>query len=584
MAEASGRRLIHVTTTDISLALLLGPQLRAFTDAGYEVIGMSAPGPFCDELERSGIRHVALRNATRAFAPGPDTRALFELYSLFRRLRPDIVHTHNPKPGIYGRIAARLAGVPVVVNTVHGLYALPDDPAPKRTVVYGLERLAATCSDAELVQSAEDVDTLTRIGVPASKVYRLGNGIDLDRFGPGGSDPDRVPALRDEFHAGPADVVCGLVGRLVREKGYAEVFAAAAMLRERVPYLRIVVVGPEDPAKADALTKAEMDEARAVGVQFLGYRDDVEDLYAAMDFYVLASHREGFPRSAMEAAATGLPVVATDIRGGREVVDHDVTGLLVPPRDVSALAAAIERLAVDPALRARLGRAARQKAARDFDQRDVIGLTLRVYEHLLPHDRGPGVAVRIAVPSDAGELARLHAGQIREGFLSSLGPSFLQRLYRRITRSPDAFAFVAADEQGVAGFVAAAVDVQGLYRSFVLRDGPSAALVAAPRIVRSARQVLETMRYPATTDAALPSAEILAVGVEKRAGRQGVGTKLVEAALGELSARGVRSVKVVAGSDNVAALRLYERCGFGRHSRIAVHAGTPSEVLVWPSS
>ncbi len=113
-------RLVHLTTTDISLELLLGPQLSAFVDAGYEVIGVSAPGPFVPQIEARGIRHIPLANATRAMAPHKDLLAIGELTRLFRDLRPDIVHTHNPKPGLYGRIAARAARVPVVVNTVHG--------------------------------------------------------------------------------------------------------------------------------------------------------------------------------------------------------------------------------------------------------------------------------------------------------------------------------------------------------------------------------------------------------------------------------------------------------------------------------
>src|SRR5437588_3294397 len=153
----------------MSLALLLGPQLRAFATAGYEVIGMSAPGEWVGQLEAGGIRHVPLRHATRALAPTHDARAFGELRALFRALRPDIVHTHNPKPGVYGRIAARAAGVPVVVNTVHGLYAQPGDPVTKRALVYAAERVAAACSHAELVQNAEDLEVLARIGVPRDK-------------------------------------------------------------------------------------------------------------------------------------------------------------------------------------------------------------------------------------------------------------------------------------------------------------------------------------------------------------------------------------------------------------------------------
>ena len=374
-------RLVHVTTADISLSLLLGPQLRAFRDAGYEVIGASAPGPFVAELESWGIEHRPLAHATRAMAPHRDAAALAELYRLFRDLRPAIVHTHNPKPGVYGRLAASAARVPAVVNTVHGLYALPEDSWRKRTVVYSLERLAARGSDAELVQNPEDIDTLLRIGVPSSKVRLLGNGVDLERFTP--PDPAVRAAVRAELGVGPDTVVCGVVGRLVWEKGYREVFAAARRLRTTAPDVVVVVVGPDDPQKADGVDAAAIAAAEADGVRFLGMRDDVERLYAGMDLYVLASYREGFPRSAMEAAASALPVVATDIRGCRQVVETGRTGLLVPVRDAVALAEAIATIANDPDRRTAMARAARAKAEAEFDQTTQIRITLETYARLL---------------------------------------------------------------------------------------------------------------------------------------------------------------------------------------------------------
>ena len=174
-----------------------------------------------------------------------------------------------------------------------------------------------------------------------------------------------------------------MVGRLVWEKGYREVFAAATRLRARAPSARVVVVGPVDPEKRDALDRGRRRRGPRAGVTFLGMRDDVEDLYAGMDLYVLASHREGFPRSAMEAAAMGLPVVATDIRGCRQVVDDGTTGRLVPVRDAGALTDAIADLVADPDARRAMGTAARRKARREFDQRRVIDLTLEVYSALL---------------------------------------------------------------------------------------------------------------------------------------------------------------------------------------------------------
>jgi glycosyltransferase involved in cell wall biosynthesis len=401
--------VVHVTTTDMSLELLLGPKLEAIQGAGYDVIGSSAPGPHVEALERRGIRWVPLAHATRVMAPIEDARALGELVALFRRLRPSIVHTHNPKPGIYGRFAARLAGVPVVVNTVHGLYALPADPWRRRAVVYGLERLAAACSHAELLQNPEDLRTLRRLGVPRDRLAVLGNGIDLGRFHPGTvSAGDRAAARRELGATAPDDVVVGLVGRLVREKGYPEVFEAATRLAASVPQVRVAVVGPDEPHKSDALTAEDRRAAERAGVRFLGHRNDVVRLYAGMDVHVLASHREGFPRAPMEASAMGVPTVATDIRGCRQAVDHGTTGLLVPARDPEALATAIARLATDPAMRRRLGKAARRKALDAFDQQRCIDITLATYARLLaqvglaapqaaPATRAPARAIEPAV-------------------------------------------------------------------------------------------------------------------------------------------------------------------------------------------
>jgi glycosyltransferase involved in cell wall biosynthesis len=317
-------------------------------------------------------------------APHQDLAAFVELRRMFRDLRPDVVHTHNPKPGVYGRLAARAARVPVVVNTVHGLYALPEDRWTKRAVVYGLERIAARASDAELVQNAEDVPVLRRLGIRESKLTILGNGVDLERFRPDRLDAGARRARRAEWDADDDTVVVGTVGRLVWEKGYRELFAAARSLVGHRPRIRFVIIGGLDAAKSDQLGPADLAAAsRDADLVGLGHRDDVADLYGAMDVFVLASHREGFPRAAMEAAASGLPVVATDIRGCRQVVDPGRTGLLVAPRDATALAAALARIADDAEVRAAMSDASLVKARADFDDRRVVATTLATYDRLL---------------------------------------------------------------------------------------------------------------------------------------------------------------------------------------------------------
>lgn len=387
-------RLIHLTTVDSSLVHLLLPQLRAFRDAGFEVVGVSAAGPFVPALEAEGIRHIALRHATRSSAPWRDAAALVEFWRLCRRLRPDVVHTHNPKPGVWGRIAARLAGVPRVVNTVHGLYATPEDPWPRRAAVYALERIASVFSHAELLQNEEDLPVLRRLGVPARKLTVMGNGVDLTRFDPAAVPTGARAAARAAWGVRPDTLVVGAVGRMVAEKGWRELFTAVAALRDEGLDVTLVAIGPSDPAKHDALGTDELDAARAQGVVLPGWQEDIETRYPCMDLFCLPSWREGFPRAAMEAAAMGLPIVATDVRGCRQVVADGVTGTLVPVRDVAALTAALRTLAGDADRRRRYGRAARERAVQEFDVRRQVAASLAAY--------GPATAWAAAARATTG--------------------------------------------------------------------------------------------------------------------------------------------------------------------------------------
>ena len=375
--------LVHLTTTDMSLDWLLGPQLRAFGEAGYDVIGMSAPGPHVDAIEAMGVRHVPVPAFTRSNDPVQDLRAFRQLVGLLRDLRPDILHTHNPKPGVLGRVAGRLTRVPLIVNTQHGLYAQPSDTWKRRWPVYAVERVASAFGDVELVQNIEDVDTLTQtLHIPRRKVRLLGNGVDLRRFDPTSVPTDAARSLRRQWGAGDDDVVCCIVGRLVREKGIVELLEAAHVLSSRGVASKFVVIGPVDPDKSDAIDQAMLDRAANDGVVLLGQRSDMAECYAASDVFVTASWREGLPRAAMEAAAMGLPMVATDIRGNRQVMIDGETGLLVPVRAAAGLVDAVATLVADPQRRAEMGAAATRLAHVEFDQQRVIERTLAAYELL----------------------------------------------------------------------------------------------------------------------------------------------------------------------------------------------------------
>lgn len=389
MTKNARAKVAHVCTIDMSLRYLLFAQLKHLQAAGYDVVAVSNPGPDVAFLEENGIRHIAVK-MTRTLSPARDAEALLDLRRVFQREKFDIVHTHNPKPGLLGQLAARLAGVPVVVNTLHGFYFHDHMRPLLRRFYVMMEQVAAANSDVILSQNPEDIQTAIAEHIaPAKKLELLGNGINLQRFSRSAVDDADVAAARAEFGFAKDDVVVGFVGRLVEEKGILELFEAVRLLRATRPRLRLLIIGPTDTEKADALSPAR---AKAIlkengGVDdvcvFAGLRQDMPRLYAAMDVFVLPSHREGFPRSPMEAAAVSVPVVATDIRGCREVVDDGVTGKLVRVRDPRALADGIAALLDDAAFRAAAGRAGRKKAEAEFDEGAVFERVAATYDRLL---------------------------------------------------------------------------------------------------------------------------------------------------------------------------------------------------------
>jgi glycosyltransferase involved in cell wall biosynthesis/ribosomal protein S18 acetylase RimI-like enzyme len=514
---------------------------------------------------------------------------MLEFWRVIRRERPDVLHTHNPKPGLYGRILGRLAGVPIVVNTIHGLYATDDDPLLKRAIVYGLEAIAARFSDAELVQSPEDLELLRRLRIsPRARTSLLGNGVEISRFDPNAAAGNRRREKRNKLGIGDDQILIGMVGRLVAEKGYPELFEAMDQLDDR---FRLVVIGPEDPTKADGLSSDLLAAARANGIIFLGMRTDMVDLYGAMDLLVLPSHREGFPRAAMEAAAMGLPVIATDIRGCRQVVEDGTNGILVPVRDAEALAEAIRRLGDDPEMMRRMGEASRIRAIEHFDERWVVEKVMRAYREVaerkglawkLGSSDAP-LTIRPAQPMDAPAIAELHRQSIDTGFLSSLGSRFLRLLYADLIEWSGSAVFVVSDgEGGPLGFVAGVEQTGAFYRHFLRTRWFRAGLILLPRVLHPSflRRAWETFRY-GSADHADVEAELLSMAVAPSLRGKGWGGLLGATFLEDLGGRGVKSVQVVVGAANGGAIATYETMGFGGAQTIEVHRGEPSVVMTW---
>ncbi len=377
-------KVLVVTSIDTTLVILLWAQIRAKLVAGYEVHCACTAGRNRAFLTENGVHYHGI-TVRRAISPFSDLAALWKLYRLMRRERFSIVHTHTPKAALLGQLAAKLAGVPIIVNTVHGFYFHDDMKAPARWFHIAMAWIGGRCATFALSQNSEDVATALRLGISQpDRVGFLGNGVDLQRF-----DPDRFDhAFRSRKRrdiAVPTDcILIGMVGRLVVDKGYFELFDALASLMGCRSDFHAVIIGAYDEHRAGRFGPEEIARRGLSNcVTYLGPRGDVEECLACMDIFVLPSWREGFPRSAIEAAAMRLPIVTTNIRGCREVVRHDENGLLVPPRTPAALASAIEKLLDDGDLRDRLGRSGYERSRRDFDERIICRRVLNLYGELL---------------------------------------------------------------------------------------------------------------------------------------------------------------------------------------------------------
>lgn len=367
-------KILEVTNVDFSLRHFLLPLMRGLRARGHGVVGVCAEGPLLDLPRAEGFRVVPAPMA-RSLNPAAQARCLAALVRLMRAERPDLVHAHMPISGVLARVAARIAGVPRVAYTCHGFLFNQPGPAWRARLSLALERGAGRITDTFLTVSEEEAADAIRLGIHPRAVAVL-NGRDPARFRP---DPAARAAIRAGLGAAEGDCVVIAVSRLVRHKGYPELLQAM----EATPGCRLWIVGDRLPSDhGEALEPAFARAAAALGPRLLrlGYRDDVPRLLAAADVFCLPSHFEGLPMSVIEAMLTGLPVVATDIRGPREQVVPGQTGLLVPPGEVEPLAAALSRLAGDAALRARMGEAGRARALARFDEAAVVARTVALLE------------------------------------------------------------------------------------------------------------------------------------------------------------------------------------------------------------
>lgn len=376
------RLLFVVNDADFFVSHRLAIAVAA-REQGAEVHVATPRGPGIARIEQVDLGHHEIPMSRRGINPLAETRSLLALVRLFRKVRPDVVHLVTMKPVIYGGIAARLCHVPSVVAAVAGLGYLSDSTEAGgrwlRRATLPLLRSALGHPKLRVIfQNPDDKRALVSMTALREEQTVLipGSGIELDRY---------------RYLSEPEPpIVVTLASRLLKPKGIAEFVSAARQLRERGRDVRFRIAGAVDPGNPLTVTEDQLDRWRSEGdVEILGHRADIPALFAASHIVCLPSYYgEGVPRVLLEAAACGRPVVTTDSAGCRDAIVDGETGLLVPPRDATALANAIDALASDEKMRRRMGASGRLLAEQEFDVRRVVERHLEIYAELFPGGAG----------------------------------------------------------------------------------------------------------------------------------------------------------------------------------------------------
>jgi len=371
-------KVLQVAGVDYSFNHYLRALVEAMQAEGWHVDIAAAPSGSADELRQRGFRvfpvpYGPLRNVL------PLWRRLLMLVRLMRRERYHVVHTHNPLAAFIGRIAARMSRIPIIVYTVHGFNFHEDTPSLRRSLSMVAERIVGRWTHLVFSQSKEDYELIVRKRiVQPDRALWIGNGIDPAVFDSARFTPEDRRRIRVSLGIPENARVAGMLTRYSYEKGMFEFIRAAAAISQRIPEAWFMIVGGAIWGKSNRPTDESLrayaeEHGIAERLVLPGFRKDAPAMMAAMDVFCLPSYREGLPRSIIEAMAMELPVVATDIRGCREEVIPDETGILVPPRDADALALALERLLADSELSISFGKRAREIVLRDYTEREVVG-------------------------------------------------------------------------------------------------------------------------------------------------------------------------------------------------------------------
>jgi glycosyltransferase involved in cell wall biosynthesis len=384
-------RLLRITTVPISLKLLLQGQLSFFQSQNFEVLAVSADGPEIESLRKEGIAHEIVP-MTRKITLWQDLVCLFKLISIIRTFKPDIVHTHTPKAGLLGMLAAWLCRVPVRMHTVAGLPLMERSGIVKQILIL-TERITYACAHRvypnstglkTYIQGFSNTKNLFVIGRGSS------NGIDTNFFNSTSDLRSHAAEIRRTYNIRESDIVFSFVGRIVKDKGISPMVEAFKKIIQdenngiSAPsnaYLLLVGTFEQD---LDPISQQDYDFLKShPRVILAGFQKDIRPWLLASNIFVFPSYREGFPNVVMQACALGIPSIVSDINGCNEIIQHGKTGLIVSPKNADDLYQAMIQLAADKSLQLRFSEYGRAYVTHNFDRQYIWQELMKEYKILM---------------------------------------------------------------------------------------------------------------------------------------------------------------------------------------------------------
>lgn len=365
--------------------------LKKLQSNGFVVYAVAPSGRALTSFEKHQIRFIHWPLSRQSLNPLTAILHIIKLWKIYRKTKTQLAQHFTVKPNVYGPIAARLAGVAIVVSSVEGLgylFTANDVRANLiRPIVTILYKLAFSLTDVVIFQNKDDISVLRKLSVlPQNKVKHIPGGVGVNTaiFNSKTVSDETKKRLRKSIGLPNDGIIFVLAARMLWHKGVAEFVECARIIRKR-NNAHFLLVGPVDTGNPSKIPISTLKGWHAAGhIQYLGERNDVRDLLGLADVLMLPSfYREGTPTILLEGSAMGKPIITTDFPGCREVVEHNTNGILVPPKNVAALVSAVQNLLESPELRTRLGVAGRRKAVLDFDEEKINGQFMELYKTLL---------------------------------------------------------------------------------------------------------------------------------------------------------------------------------------------------------